>query len=60
MSLNVLPSRRHHLINDASQHRILTWNFWEKEIEGNTGFYFVRSTPQTLKLWAKTIEAIPM
>lgn len=28
-------------------------------MEGNTGFYYVRSTPQTLQLWADAFAAAP-
>lgn len=32
--------------------------FWKTpDMEGNTGFYYVRSTPETMSLWAKTIAA---
>jgi hypothetical protein len=29
------------------------------KLEGNTGFYFARSTPLTIKLWKEVFEAAP-
>ena len=35
------------------------WDFRKTPDEGNTGFYFVRSGPHTIKLWGDTIAAVP-
>eukprot|EP01034_Spumella_vulgaris_P021696 gene21696-27746_t len=35
------------------------WNFHKSKIEGNTGFYFVRSNRNTIKLWADAFAAAP-
>ncbi len=35
------------------------WDFHKSKIEGNTGFYFVRSNNNTIKLWAHAFEAAP-
>ena len=36
-----------------------TWDFRKSKEEGNTGFYFVRSSPRTIKLWADAFAAVP-
>lgn len=36
-----------------------TWDFHKSKIEGNTGFYFVRSNNNTIKLWADAFAAAP-
>eukprot|EP01032_Pedospumella_encystans_P035608 gene35608-40279_t len=36
-----------------------TWDFHKSKIEGNTGFYFVRSNNNTVKLWADAFAAAP-
>jgi hypothetical protein len=36
-----------------------TWDFHKSKIEGNTGFYFVRSNNNTIKLWADAYAAAP-
>ncbi len=36
-----------------------SWDFHKSKVEGNTGFYFVRSNPNTIKLWAHAFEAAP-
>jgi len=35
------------------------WNFYYSEEEGNTGFYFVRSSPRTIKLFQAAIADAP-
>lgn len=37
--------------------RINKWDFRRSKVEGNTGFYFVRSTENTIKLWEEAYEA---
>jgi len=33
-------------------------SFWENpNMEGNTGFYFVRSSAKSIRLWTETLEA---
>jgi len=36
-----------------------TWDFRRSKEEGNTGFYYVRSNNQTIKLWQDAYEAVP-
>ncbi|KAJ1437426.1 nucleotide-diphospho-sugar transferase-domain-containing protein, partial [Ochromonadaceae sp. CCMP2298] len=36
-----------------------SWDFHKSKIEGNTGFYFVRSNNNTVKLWADAFAAAP-
>jgi hypothetical protein len=35
------------------------WDFHKSKVEGNTGFYFVRSNNNTVKLWADAFAAAP-
>jgi hypothetical protein len=35
------------------------FNFYKSRLEGNTGFYFVRSNNNTVKLWQAAYEAAP-
>ncbi len=35
------------------------WDFRRSKIEGNTGFYFVRSNTNTIKLWSDAFAAAP-
>ena len=35
------------------------WDFHKSKIEGNTGFYFVRSNNNTIKLWEAAFAAAP-
>jgi hypothetical protein len=36
------------------------WDFfYRSRIEGNTGFYFVKSNERTIKLWADAFAAAP-
>lgn len=36
-----------------------TWDFRRSREEGNTGFYFVRSSNRTISLWRDAFEAVP-
>ena len=36
-----------------------TWNFRNSREEGNTGFYYVRSSNRTIALWRDAFEAVP-
>ena len=36
-----------------------TWDFRRSREEGNTGFYFVRSSNRTIALWRDAFEAVP-
>jgi len=35
------------------------WDFHKSKVEGNTGFYFVRSNNNTIQLWANAYAAAP-
>ena len=35
------------------------WDFHKSKVEGNTGFYFVRSNNNTVQLWANAYAAAP-
>lgn len=35
------------------------FDLFKSKVEGNTGFYFVRSTNETIKLWADAFAAAP-
>jgi hypothetical protein len=37
--------------------RRVPFDYKNESQEGNTGFYYVRSSPKTIKLWGDSIEA---
>jgi hypothetical protein len=46
-------------IDDDVSARGQSWDFHHSKVEGNTGFYFVRSNNNTIKLWSAAFVAAP-
>lgn len=53
----------HNIISNVMLDALIRDKYWDffyrSRIEGNTGFYFVKSNERTIKLWADAFAAAP-